>query len=79
MTVRVYEQQPLARMRLLAEVLSTLEVHGKLATITITNAMVAKTGTEIDFTTASSTTPGAWTASRWPPVSGSRRTAGPGG
>ncbi|HZR07340.1 MAG TPA: bifunctional oligoribonuclease/PAP phosphatase NrnA [Myxococcales bacterium] len=50
MTVRVYEQQPLARMRLLAEVLSTLEVHGKLATITITNAMVAKTGSEIDFT-----------------------------
>ena len=50
MTVRVYEQQPLARMRLLAEVLSTLEVHKKLATITITNAMVAKTGTEIDFT-----------------------------
>ena len=50
MTVRVYEQQPLARMRLLADVLSTLEVHGKLATITITNAMVAKTGSEIDFT-----------------------------
>ena len=50
MTVRVYEQQPLARMRLLAEVLSTLEVHGKLATITITNAMVAKTGSELDLT-----------------------------
>jgi bifunctional oligoribonuclease and PAP phosphatase NrnA len=50
MTVRVYEQQPLARMRLLADVLSTLEVHGKLATITITNAMVAKTGSEDDFT-----------------------------
>jgi bifunctional oligoribonuclease and PAP phosphatase NrnA len=50
MTVRVYEQQPLARMRLLAEVLSTLEVHGKLATITITNAMVAKTGSEMDLT-----------------------------
>jgi len=50
MTVRVYEQQPLARMRLLAEVLSTLEVHGKLATITITNAMVARTGSELDFT-----------------------------
>jgi phosphoesterase RecJ-like protein len=50
MTVRVYEQQPLARMRLLAEVLSTLEVHGRLATITITNAMVAKTGSETDFT-----------------------------
>jgi phosphoesterase RecJ-like protein len=50
MTVRVYEQQPLARMRLLAEVLSTLEVHGRLATITITNAMVAKTGSEIDLT-----------------------------
>ncbi|HUJ28942.1 MAG TPA: bifunctional oligoribonuclease/PAP phosphatase NrnA [Myxococcales bacterium] len=44
MTVRVYEQQPLARMRLLAEVLSTLEVHGKLATITITHAMVKKAG-----------------------------------
>ncbi|TMA29228.1 MAG: bifunctional oligoribonuclease/PAP phosphatase NrnA [Deltaproteobacteria bacterium] len=29
MTVRVYEQQPLARMRLLADVLKTLEVHGK--------------------------------------------------
>jgi phosphoesterase RecJ-like protein len=50
MTVRVYEQQPLARMRLLADVLSTLEVHGRLATITITNAMVAKTGSEIDLT-----------------------------
>jgi bifunctional oligoribonuclease and PAP phosphatase NrnA len=50
MTVRVYEQQPLARMRLLADVLSTLEVHGKLATITITNAMMSKTGSEIDLT-----------------------------
>jgi phosphoesterase RecJ-like protein len=50
MTVRVYEQQPLARMRLLSEVLSTLEVHGKLATITITNAMVAKTCSELDLT-----------------------------
>jgi phosphoesterase RecJ-like protein len=50
MTIRVYEQQPLARMRLLADVLSTLEVHGKLATITITNAMVAKTGSEMDLT-----------------------------
>jgi len=50
MTVQIYEQQPLARMRLLAEVLSTLEVHGKLATITITNAMVAKTGSEADLT-----------------------------
>ncbi len=50
MTVRIYEQQPLARMRLLAEVLSTLEVHSKLATITITNAMVAKTGSEADLT-----------------------------
>ena len=50
MTVRIYEQQPLARMRLLADVLSTLEVHGKLATITITNAMVAKTGSETDLT-----------------------------
>src|SRR5260370_713809 len=44
MTVRVFEQQPLARMRLLAEVLETLEVHGKLATITITNEMVTRTG-----------------------------------
>jgi phosphoesterase RecJ-like protein len=50
MTVRVYEQQPLARMKLLADVLATLEVHGKLATVTITNAMVAKTGTPIDLT-----------------------------
>jgi phosphoesterase RecJ-like protein len=50
MTVRVYEQQPLARMKLLADVLATLEVHGKLATVTITNAMVAKTGTSIDLT-----------------------------
>jgi phosphoesterase RecJ-like protein len=50
MTVRVYEQQPLARMKLLADVLGTLEVHGKLATITITNAMVAKTGSETDLT-----------------------------
>ena len=50
MTVRVYEQQPLARMRLLADVLATLEVHGKLATITITNAMVARTGSELDLT-----------------------------
>jgi len=50
MTVRVYEQQPLARMRLLADVLGTLEVHGRLATITITNAMVTKTGSEIDLT-----------------------------
>src|SRR2546425_11549375 len=37
-------------MRLLAEVLSTLEVHGKLATITITNAMVEKAGSETDLT-----------------------------
>jgi phosphoesterase RecJ-like protein len=50
MTVRVYEQQPLARMKLLADVLATLEVHGKLATVTITNAMVAKTGTPTDLT-----------------------------
>jgi bifunctional oligoribonuclease and PAP phosphatase NrnA len=50
MTVRVYEQQPLARMKLLAEVLGTLEVHKKLATITITNAMVAKTGSGLDLT-----------------------------
>jgi phosphoesterase RecJ-like protein len=50
MTVRVYEQQPLARMRLLAEVLGTLEVHGKLATITITNQMIARAGSPIDLT-----------------------------
>ena len=50
MTVRVYEQQPLARMKLLAEVLSTLEVHKQLATITITNAMVARTGSVTDLT-----------------------------
>ncbi|MCA1828187.1 MAG: bifunctional oligoribonuclease/PAP phosphatase NrnA [Myxococcales bacterium] len=50
MTVRVYEQQPLARMRLLADVLKTLEVHGKLATITITNEMMARTGSPIDLT-----------------------------
>jgi bifunctional oligoribonuclease and PAP phosphatase NrnA len=52
MTVRVYEQQPLARMKLLAEVLSTLEVSpsGKLATMVITNAMVARTGTHVDLT-----------------------------
>jgi len=50
MTVRVYEQQPLARMRLLADVLRTLEVHGKLATITITNEMVARTKSELDLT-----------------------------
>jgi phosphoesterase RecJ-like protein len=50
MTVRVYEMQPLARMRLLAEVLGTLEVHGKLATITITNDMMARTKSELDLT-----------------------------
>jgi phosphoesterase RecJ-like protein len=50
MTVRVYEMQPLARMKLLAEVLGTLEVHGKLATITITNEMVSRTASEIDLT-----------------------------
>jgi phosphoesterase RecJ-like protein len=50
MTVRVYEMQPLARMRLLAEVLGTLEVHGKLATITITNEMMARTQSDLDLT-----------------------------
>jgi len=52
MTVRVYEQQPLARMRLLAEVLNTLELEpgGKLATITIRRDMVARTGTHLDLT-----------------------------
>jgi phosphoesterase RecJ-like protein len=52
MTVRVYEQQPLARMKLLAEVLDTLELApgGKLATITIRRDMVARTGTHLDLT-----------------------------
>jgi phosphoesterase RecJ-like protein len=50
MTVRVYEMQPLARMRLLAEVLGTLEVQGKLATITITNEMMARTNSPLDLT-----------------------------
>jgi phosphoesterase RecJ-like protein len=52
MTVRVYEQQPLARMKLLAEVLGTLELaaDGKLATITITREMVQRTGTHLDLT-----------------------------
>jgi phosphoesterase RecJ-like protein len=50
MTVRVYEMQPLARMKLLAEVLSTLEVHGRLATITITNEMLARTQSALDLT-----------------------------
>lgn len=46
MTVQVYEQQPLARMKLLAEVLATLSVApgGKLATLTITNAMKQRCG-----------------------------------
>ncbi len=46
MTVRVYEQQPLARMKLLADVLGTLEVApgGKLATLTITNEMKRRCG-----------------------------------
>ena len=52
MTVQVYEQQPVARMKLLADVLGTLEVSpgGKLATLTITNEMVARTGTHLDLT-----------------------------
>src|SRR2546423_2566197 len=52
MRASVYEQQPLARMKLLAEVLNTLEVApgGKLATITITRDMVARTGTHLDLT-----------------------------
>src|SRR5207237_8384694 len=52
MDVKGYEQQPVARMKLLAEVLDTLEVApgGKLATITITNAMVGRTGTHLDLT-----------------------------
>ncbi len=52
MTVRVYEQQPVARMHLLADVLKTLEVapSGKLATLIVTNDMIAKTGTHLDLT-----------------------------
>lgn len=52
MTMHIYEQQPMARMKLLAEVLSTLELAegGKLATLTITQAMLAKTGTTQDLT-----------------------------
>ena len=52
MTVKVYEQQPVARMKLLAEVLNTLELHagGKLATLLITNEMLARTGTHLDLT-----------------------------
>ena len=52
MTVQVYEQQPLARLKLLGEVLSTLALApgGKLATLTITNAMKARTGTAQDLT-----------------------------
>jgi phosphoesterase RecJ-like protein len=52
MTVQVYEQQPLARMKLLADVLGTLEVcpGGKLATLTITNAMKARHSASHDHT-----------------------------
>ena len=52
MTVQVYEQQPLARLKLLGDVLTTLAVAegGKLATLTITNAMKARTGTDQDLT-----------------------------
>jgi phosphoesterase RecJ-like protein len=50
MTTRVYEREPLARMKLLAEVLGTLAVEGKLATITITNDMISKTGAAHDLT-----------------------------
>jgi phosphoesterase RecJ-like protein len=52
MTMRVYEQQPVARMKLLGDVLGTLHVEpgGKLATITITNSMLARTGTHLDLT-----------------------------
>ena len=50
MTVRIYEQQPLSRMKLLAEVLATLAVQDRLATITITNDMIARTGTHLDLT-----------------------------
>jgi phosphoesterase RecJ-like protein len=52
MTVQLYERQPVERVRLLAEVLSTLEVGGRgaLATLTITAAMQARTGTSDDLT-----------------------------
>jgi len=52
MTVQVYEQQPLARMKLLADVLGTLEVcpGGKLATLTITIAMKARHSASHDHT-----------------------------
>src|SRR5262249_4866724 len=51
-TGRADEQQAGARRRRLAEVLGTLEVAagGKLATLTITDAMVQKTGTHLDLT-----------------------------
>lgn len=44
MASRIYEQQPLARVRLLAEVLQTLElgVEGKFASLTITREMIAR-------------------------------------
>jgi phosphoesterase RecJ-like protein len=52
MTVQLYERQPIERMRLLAEVLSTLEVGGggALAMLTITAAMQARTGTSENLT-----------------------------
>ena len=52
MTVQVYEQQPMARVKLLGDVLSTLAMaaNGKLATLTITNAMKARTGRTDDLT-----------------------------
>jgi bifunctional oligoribonuclease and PAP phosphatase NrnA len=52
MTVQIYEQQPVERMRLLGEVLSTLSLSksGKLATLTITQAMKARTGRSDDLT-----------------------------
>ena len=52
MTVQVYEQQPVARMKLLGEVLSTLglSASGKVATLTITRAMKSRTGRSDDLT-----------------------------
>jgi phosphoesterase RecJ-like protein len=52
MTVQLYERQPLARVRFLAEVLSTLALGcgGRLAMLTITGAMRARTGTDEDLT-----------------------------
>lgn len=49
---RIYEQQPLARLKLLADVLTTLwtSPSGKFASLLITRAMVERTGTSEDLT-----------------------------